>query len=235
MATTAAAFAQIALDLRDQPDVEETLQSIASYAQSALGTDHAGIHVVRNREIETAAATDPVIEHADKLQTELGEGPCLQAVWSHDSFLVHDTATDQRWPRFGPMAAELGLHSMLSIRLFDSEQTLGALNLYSTSLRDFDEDDVALAHIFGQHASVAFATARREEGLRQAIDARHLIGQAQGILMERFDLSADQAFSVLRRYSQERNVKLRTVASDIISTRRLPDEGQGSSARVTSD
>ena len=222
MITAAARFAQMALDLQGQPDVEETLVGIASYAQTTLGADHAGIHVVHNREIETAAATDPVIEHADKLQTELGEGPCLQAVWSGNSFLVHDTATDERWPRFGPMAAELGLHSMLSVRLFDSEQTLGALNLYSTSVRDFDEDDVAMAHIFGQHASVALATARREAGLRQAIDARHLIGQAQGILMERFDLTADQSFAVLRRYSQENNVKLRSVAAEIIETRKLP-------------
>ena len=222
MVTTAEAFARMAFDLRDQPDVEETLASIAAYAQQTLGTDHAGIHVVHNHQVETAAATDPVIEHADKLQTELGEGPCLQAVWSRDTFLVDDTATDERWPRFGPLAAGLGLHSMLSVRLFDAEQTLGALNLYATSVRNFDDDDVALAHIFGQHASVAFATARREAGLRKAIDARHLIGQAQGILMERFDLSADHAFAVLRRYSQEYNVKLRSVAAEIIETRRLP-------------
>jgi GAF domain-containing protein len=222
MRSLAAEFAQMALDLQDQPDVAETLASITSYAQESLDADHAGIHVVHGREIETAAATDPVIEHADKMQTELGEGPCLQAVWSHDSFLVHDTATDERWPRFGPLAAQLGLHSMLSVRLFTAEQTLGALNLYSTSLRDFDGDDIALAHIFGQHASVAIAAARREEGLRLAVDARHLIGQAQGILMERFGLSADQAFAVLRRYSQENNVKLRAVAAEIIETRRLP-------------
>lgn len=225
MIKAAAEFAQMALDLREQPDVEETLVGISAYAKETLGTDHAGIHIVRNKDIETAAATDPVIEHADKLQTELGEGPCLQAVWAHDTFLVHDTATDQRWPRFGPLAAELGLHSMLSVRLFTAEQTLGALNLYSTSVRDFDEDDVAMAHVFAQHASVALATARREEGLRQAIDARHLIGQAQGILMERFDLSAEQSFAVLRRYSQENNVKLRAVAAEIISTRRLPADG----------
>ncbi len=224
METAAAEFAQMAVDLRDQPDVDETLASIASYARESLGTDHAGIHVVENRQILTAAATDPVIEHADKLQTELGEGPCLQAVWEQNTFLVHDTATDERWPRFGPLAAELGLHSMLSVRLFTAEQTLGALNLYSTAVRDFGRDDVAMAHIFGQHASVAFATARREEGLRQAIDARHLIGQAQGILMERFDLTADQSFAVLRRYSQENNVKLRSVAAEIIETRRLPGQ-----------
>lgn len=220
----AADFAEMAMDLLERPDVDETLAGIAEYAQQTLETDFVGIHVVRNKTIETAAATHEVIEQADQLQAELGEGPCLQAVWSQDTFLVHDTATDPRWPRFGPLAAELGLHSMLSVRLFAGEQTLGALNLYSASVRDFSPDDAAMAHVFGQHASVALANARRDEGLRQAIDARHLIGLAQGILMERFGLTPDQAFSVLRRYSQERNIKLRSVASHIIETRQLPPD-----------
>ncbi len=224
MEPAAADFAEMAMDLLERPDVDETLAGIAEYAQQTLETDFVGIHVVRGKTIETAAATHEVIEHADKLQAELGEGPCLQAIWSQDTFLVHDTATDPRWPRFGPVAAELGLHSMLSVRLFAAEQTLGALNLYSASVREFSHDDAAMAHVFGQHASVALANARREEGLRQAIDARHLIGLAQGILMERFGLNADQAFSVLRRYSQERNIKLRSVASGIIETRQLPPD-----------
>ena len=114
------------------------------------------------------------------------------------------------------------MHSILSIRLHTSGQTLGGLNFYAGQRHRFSDDDIALAHIFGQHASVALATARREEGLRTAIDARHLIGQAQGILMERFGLSGDQAFAVLRRYSQDNNVRLRSVAERIIETRRLP-------------
>src|SRR5262245_20080599 len=116
MKHVAAQFADMALDLLAQADVDDTLAGIASYAQQTLDTDHAGIHVVQNKTIETAAATDPVIDYADRLQTELGEGPCLQAVWSQNTFIVHDTATDERWPRFGPRAAELGLHSILSIR-----------------------------------------------------------------------------------------------------------------------
>ncbi len=79
-----------------------------------------------------------------------------------------------------------------------------------------------MGQIFGGHASVALATARNEDSLRQAIDARHVIGQAQGILMERFDLNADQAFSVLRRYSQDKNLKLRAVAEEMIASRVLP-------------
>ena len=218
-------FADIALALRDQPDVGDTIDAVIDFACADLGCDYAGIHIVRNREIETAAATDPVIRRADALQAELGEGPCYDAIRSgHSLFVVDDTAVDPRWPRFGPQAAGMGLRSILSLQLKAAGQNVGALNLYSTRVRRFSDDEVAMARVFSQHASVALATARREEGLREAIDARNLIGQAQGILMERFDLSADQAFAVLRRYSQDRNIKLRRVAEQIVSTRQLPGE-----------
>jgi len=177
---------------------------------------------VHNREIETAAATDPIIEAADRLQTELGEGPCLQAIWDEETFVVGDTACDPRWPLFGPKVAALGLRSILSVRLHSGDQTLGAINFYCTDVRVFDRDDIAVAQIFAQHASVALATVKREEGLRIAIDSRHLIGQAQGILMERFSLSADKAFAVLRRYSQDNNIKLRALAEEVVRTRELP-------------
>jgi GAF domain-containing protein len=224
-------FADMSLTLLEEPDVAETLDQIVEYARDCLACDYAGIHIVRSGEIETAAATDEVIRQADKAQAELGEGPCLQAVWDKTTFVVDDTSTDSRWPSFAPIAHQLGLHSILSIRLHTTAQTLGALNFYCTEARKFDDDDVSLAHVFAQHASVALAVAKREEGLRLAIDARHLIGQAQGILMERYGLSADKAFAVLRRYSQDNNVKLRIVAERIIETRRLPDSAANASSR----
>jgi GAF domain-containing protein len=217
-----AEFAEMARTLQDEPDLADTLDTLIDYARECLSCDHAGIHLVRNREIETAAATDDVIRHADRLQTQLGEGPCLQAIWDDETFVVNDTAADSRWPTFGPQAAELGLRSVLSVRLHNGEQTMGAINFYCSSVREFDAEDVAMAQVFAQHASVALVTAKREEGLRTAIDSRHLIGQAQGILMERFALTAEKAFAVLRRYSQDHNVKLRDLAEEIVNTRQLP-------------
>src|SRR3954454_9094038 len=99
----------MAKPLQDDPYRAETLDTLIDYARDCLSCDHAGIHLVRNREIETAAATDEVIRQADKLQTELDEGPCLQAIWDDETFVVGDTATDPRWPNFGPRAADLGL------------------------------------------------------------------------------------------------------------------------------
>ncbi len=222
MAETTEHFAGVVLDLLHESDVEDTVHSIAEHAKHSLACDFAGIMIVRNKRIETAAATDDIVALADKIQMQLGQGPCLEAIWEHDTFLVDDTQTEQRWRPFMIQVAELGMRSMLSIRLHASHQTLGALNLYSIPVRQFEDEDIALAHLFGQHASVALATALNEEGLRRAIDSRHLIGQAQGILMERFGISSSQAFAVLRRYSQDGNLKLRDVAEHLIDNRILP-------------
>lgn len=222
-------FAEMAQSLDAEPDVEETLGGIIGYARDCLDCEHAGIHLLVGGKVTTAGATDEVIREADRLQEELGEGPCLQAVWDKRTFVVDDTAADERWPEFGPEAARLGLHSMLSVQLRVEEGTFGALNFYCENRREFSDEDVATAHVFAQHASVALANARRQENLQLAVDARHLIGQAQGILMERFSIDADRAFQVLRRYSQANNVKLRDVAQRLVDTRRLPGIDQGSS------
>ena len=140
----------------------------------------------------------------------------------HETVVIDDTATDQRWHEWSSRVAEIGYRSVLSIRLFTNQHTIGSLNLYARRPAAFGPDEAAVGQIFGRHASVALATARNEDSLRQAVDARHVIGQAQGILMERFDLTVDQAFSVLRRYSQDRNLKLRAVAEEMIASRELP-------------
>jgi AmiR/NasT family two-component response regulator len=96
------------------------------------------------------------------------------------------------------------------------------LGLYSPAPDAFDVDDEAIAHILARHASVAVASARHEETMAQAVDARKLVGQAMGILMERFDVDGDRAFAILKRYSQDTNTKLRDVAQHLIDTRKLP-------------
>ncbi|WP_216843503.1 GAF and ANTAR domain-containing protein [Phytoactinopolyspora alkaliphila] len=218
-------FAEMALELHQQPDMDATLERIVEYAQEATGCDDAGVMLLggRNR-IETIVTTHPRIAEADRLQLDCGEGPCLQSMWDRDVYVVKDTGLDDRWPVWGPKAAELGLRSLLAVRLFTPNRTLGALNLYGERAGMFDDDDADIADVFGRHASVALATAHEEEGLRQAIGARHLIGQAQGILMERYSLNADRAFALLRRYSQHHNVKLRDVAQMVISSGKLPDQ-----------
>ena len=140
-----------------------------------------------------------------------------------NSVLVSDTTTEDRWPRWAEAVAAAGVRSMLGIRLHTSATTIGSLNLYDPRPDHFTEEDRDVAHIFARHAAVALSSARDTANLWKAIDARRLIGQAQGILMERFDMGPDQAFAVLRRYSQDHNVKLHVVAERLIETRTLSD------------
>jgi GAF domain-containing protein len=168
--------------------------------------------------------TDPVVDRADQLQYELREGPCVQVATVAAAHVVRtgDLAADGRWPRWGPRAAALGLRSILSAELRAQDRVLGALNLYGEHLRQFTGEDAATAHLFAAHAAFALAAESTTEHLQAALDTRTEIGQAQGILMERFDLSADRAFDVLRRYSQTTNTKLIEVAQTLIRTRNLP-------------
>ena len=112
---------------------------------------------------------------------------------------------------------------MLGIRLYTTKTTIGSLNFYDPEPHRFTAEDVDVAHMLARHAAVAMENARGTEHLWKAIDARNLIGQAQGILMERFGIDAQQAFSVLQRYSQNNNLRLNVVAEKLIATRSLPD------------
>jgi len=216
-------FSEVALDLHQQPTTEKTVDRITEYAQLAAECDDAGIMLVHGRgRIETASTTSDRVIRSHEMQSELDEGPCLASIQSGASLLSTDVQFDQRWPRWGAAAARLGIHSAMSVLLETRERRFGTLNLYADRPDAFDSNDLATALIFARHASIALATAHQEQGLLVAIDARKVIGQAQGILMERFDIDADRAFDVLRRYSQNHNMKLHAVASWLVENRHKP-------------
>jgi GAF domain-containing protein len=217
-------FAQMALDLHDAPNADTTIERIAEYAKLATSCDEAGIMLVHGRhQIETAAATSQRVGESHSLQIVHDEGPCLDAIDGEAVYRSGDVLNDPRWPKWGPAVAEIGIRSVLSLRLETRARRYGSLNLYSDRLDGFDDDDVAVGTIFVGHAAIAIANAHNEEGLQVAIDARKLIGQAQGVLMERFDIDADRAFEFLRRQSQAHNVKLRYVAEWVVDHRSSPD------------
>lgn len=220
MTPDAELFAKIARLLDAEPSVTSTIEQITEQARESVGCDFAGVTLRHGgNRLETAAPTDDVVVRADELQYKLGEGPCVQAIWAHEAFLSEDLEHDPRWPSWGPRAAALGLRSAMAVRLFSHERTYGALNLFGATPRQFSAADLENAQVFAAHAAVALATAHQTEHLMKAIDARHLIGQAQGILMQRFDIDANRAFDVLRRYSSDRNVKLRDIAQEVIENR----------------
>ncbi len=217
-------FSEMALELHNEPTAERTIERIAEFAMAATSCSDAGIMLVRGRnQIETAAATSSRVAESHNLQIIFDEGPCLDAIEGGPLYLANDVAADLRWPAWGAAVAELGMLSVLSLRLQTRDRRYGSLNLYADHVDAFDDDDVAVASIFVTHASVALAAAHNEEGLQVAIDARKLIGQAQGILMERYDLDSNRAFDFLRRQSQAHNIKLRDVAAWIVEHRTSAD------------
>lgn len=217
-------FAGLALDLYDSAGVDDTVDKVVQFALYAVGCDHAGVvFTERKGRAEVAAVTDPGLTDIYLDQIRAGDGPLVIALTGLETVRVADTSTDQRWPDWARRVGELGMASLLAVPMNVSRRTVGVLALYSKRPDTFDADDEAVAHLLAQHAAVALATARNEQALTAAVDARHLVGQAMGILMQRYDLDNDQAFAVLRRYSQDTNTKLHTIARRLIETRALPD------------
>jgi GAF domain-containing protein len=199
---------------QEHGNVDTMLAAITAAAViNVPGADDCGISLVVNRRrVESRAPTSELPLVLDTLQGTLGEGPCLSAV--HDERTVHleDTATEERWPRFTAEAARRGVGSMLTFQLFVAGSTLGALNLYAHRTHAFGQESEAVGRLFAGHAAIALAGAQQEDRLRGAIENRDVIGQAKGILMQRRGITADEAFDVLRRASQDLNVKLADLA-----------------------
>lgn len=215
----AATFGRVARLLLAEQGVERTLSKIGQLAVRTIdGCDHAGISLIEKRKVTTAGASDEVPVSVDAIQYETDQGPCLDAIRDHEVLQVDRMAEEDRWPQFAKRAAEeTGVSSMLSLRLFAEEDTMGALNLYSTKPDAFDDEARELGSIFAAHAAVALSSARKEQQLEEALQSRDVIGQAKGILMARKGMTPDQAFETLRTASQRLNVKLREVADRVVT------------------
>lgn len=214
-------FAQMSRELLAIEHEQPTLDKIVEWAMELVpAADHVGISLrLEKGRIDTAAASSPLVELADQLQYDLGEGPCLDSARVADTYLASDTRTDKRWPRWGPLVAEKGLLSVLSVQLVQHDgQPLGAVNLYAEKPDVYTRDDLDCAQVMAHHAAGALETAREMEGLRAAMHSRHVIGVAQGMLMQRYGLSMDRAFDVLLRQSQDSNTKLRDVAAAMVNS-----------------
>jgi len=199
--------------------LEETLNAIVEVAQDALpGFDQIGISLMdRKGNVETKAATGDLVWTLDKLQYELGEGPCVETL--HDRTIVEapDVRHDQRWPRYVPRAVAEGLKAQLALKLYlDDEGTLGGLNIYSTTREDIDPEAVHMAELFAAQAAIALGYAKERENLNEALHSRKVIGQAIGLVMERYQLTEDRAFAFLVRASSHSNIKLRDIAQTMV-------------------
>lgn len=216
-------FSRLALEMHDAPGVDETVQAVVEFALDALNCDYAGVALrAAGGRPEVPAVTDPVVAEIYRFQMAGANGPLVKCMQDRASVTVPDLVVDTRWPEWSKKVLELGVRSVLDVPLWTGAGTVGVLGLYSAQPDAFGPDEEAVAYILARHAAVAVATARREEHLRVAVDARKLVGEAMGILMERYSLTSDQSFQVLRRYSQDTNTKLHEVARQLIESRRLP-------------
>jgi GAF domain-containing protein len=225
-------FSSTARILFSAGDVKDTLAQVVNVAVSTIeGCDFAGLFVMQGGVVTTPVSTDPVVEEVDALQQQTGEGPCLDAIAQRAIFYADDLSGDPRWPSFGPRAAEKGMRSALALPLV-ANGTDGAVNLYARYPAAFGVVDRGKGVLLAAMASVALTAAhsfedeeRRIDNLQSALTSREVIGQAQGILMERERIAADQAFDILRRASQYLNIKLREVAQTLVDTGERPDTG----------
>lgn len=221
----ARALADVALRLAEAPSLAEAERRVVEQAVRLVGGDHAGLFVLRGRNgVELSASTDAVVaEVAGDEARGAEEGPELAVLSGDDLLVVTDTGLDRRWPLWSARVHAAGFRSALAVRVGTLGPVHGTLVLLGAEQGAFRGPGVVeRARLLAAHAGAALVAAQQRENLWQAVDARKLIGQAQGMLMERFGLDTEQAFAVLLRYSQDRNLKLRTLAEQLIEERELP-------------
>jgi GAF domain-containing protein len=203
----------LAVEMQSLNDSRSTLEAIVSAAVDIVpGASWAGISLASRRKVTPEIRVHDVAARLDRLQTDLREGPALSVLRERHTVLIDDLATETRWPSFTSTALTLGVHSLLSFRLFVVGESLGVLELYGATAHAFTSESVVIGEVFAQHAAVAMAGAASTEQMQSALATRDVIGQAKGMLMQRDGLTGLQAFATLTRASQETNIRLVDVA-----------------------
>jgi GAF domain-containing protein len=213
----ASRLSDLARELQQEEDADAMLAGIVHAALELVphAADASISLISGRRKIVSRAASSDLPRRVDALQSDTGQGPCLDASYEDRIVNVADLSTEQRWPEFSRTAFGLGARSMLSFQLFVDGDHLGALNLFGKDVGVFDAESERVGTLVAAHAAVALAGSQQISQLAQALDTRDLIGQAKGILMERFKITAQQAFLLLARGSSEMNIKLHDLAEQL--------------------
>jgi GAF domain-containing protein len=212
--------------------LESVLQKVTDLAARVLpGEPVTSVTIVTNGRSSTVASSGPLAFELDQAQYAQDAGPCLDAARTGRLVEVPDTSADERWSPFPQLAAARGCSGLLSFPLPPQELISGGLNVYARTPNPLDESTRDLAARFAAYAVVPVSNmylyesaVERAEHLRAALDSRAVIDQAKGILMERFKMSADQAFSALAQLSMESNTKVRDIAERFVETGELRPE-----------
>jgi len=199
----------------------DILADVTSAATELIpGVDVAGVLLVgKGGTFETLAPTSDVLFEIDQLQMKHVQGPCVQAALDETVVRTDDFREDRRWPKYSPEVLKLGIRSGLSFKLYTADRTAGALNLFGFEPDVWDGESETVGMVLAAHAAAAIIASREGDQLQSALTTRDRIGQAKGIIMERFDIDDVQAFAMLRQLSQDSNVKLIEVAQQVVDTR----------------
>ena len=225
--STADLLAELARDLDSEVDQARVLQRVVEAAVVGVdGADHAGIMLLEHGQLTTPVATSDTVRLVDQEQQITQEGPCIHAALESAAMVrADDLRSDPRWPNFAERAIAHGVNGMLSFQLYARDDNIGALNLYAARPCAFDDDAAHVGRLLATHAAIALAATRAEANLRSALASRDMIGQAKGILMERYKIDQAAAFELLVAVSQHSHRKLRDIAEELTSAGELPDLG----------
>jgi GAF domain-containing protein len=201
--------------------VEQVLSDVTAAAMELIpGADTAGVLLIgKGGKWDSVANTSDLPYRLDELQMLFNEGPCVEAALDELIVRTDDFRADERWPRYSAALVEIGVSSGLSFKLYTADRTAGALNLFSFKPKAFEAADETTGVVLAAHAAAAILASRHGEQLQSALSTRDRIGQAKGIIMERFGVDDVKAFEMLRRLSQDSNTKLIDVAQRVIDTR----------------
>lgn len=222
-----AELSQIKLGETDLRGVQESIVGLAK--RTVPGTREVSVTLVQGAEAHTVAATGPLAVQLETWQYERGSGPCLDAAEAGGTVSIPDTSAEPRWPDWAAQAHAEGIHSLLSIGLPVRDTVVGALNMYGAVPDAFDEESISLARTFAGYAAVALANAHLYDAtttvvrqLRTAMESRAVIEQAKGIVMGDRRCTADEAFALLVKVSQDSNRKVRDVAAMLVAEASQP-------------
>ena len=202
----------------------DLLTQVATFAVRAIpGADGAGLTLIEAGRADTIVKSEPFVREIDDIQYSIGEGPCISAAAQGQPMRSGSLGGDPRWPRFGPRAGRLGVHSVLSLPLISADEIVGAMNVYAHAKDAFDERAEQLGQVYAvpaaiavQNAQILAQTQRLAARFQAGMTSRSVTDQAIGILMSRSGITPDDAYARIRMLSQHDNTKMVVVAAGIV-------------------
>ncbi len=214
-------MAELARSVASPLGVETVLSGVTTAAVELLaGGDLAGVLLIaKGGKFESLVGTSDLVYKLDELQEAHGSGPCIEAAVDQLIVRVDNFEAEQRWPEYSRAVVHTGVRSSLSFKLYTGDRAAGALNVFSFHAYAFDGEQEAIGSVLAAHAAAALVASRQGEQLNSALNTRDVIGQAKGIIMERFNVDAVRAFEMLRELSQSMNTRLADIAQRVVDTR----------------